>query len=135
MDKLKISLVFLWLTKLLNYDCLLVIPKINFFRSFNYKDELVDSLKIIIDKSKVILGHSGYGTNAYFNNLIYLNLGDKIIFKDKTILIYEIFCVDKIDKGSEIFINNDSKYLYLITCDINNLETKQVIIGSKLVEN
>ena len=135
MDKLKITLIFLYLFKLFNFDLLLFIPKIAFVKGFNVSDKLYDSLEINVSRAKIIFGHSGYGTNSYFNNLVKLRRGNKIYFIDKKIYIYEVVFIKSFNKGSKITLDNNEKYLYLITCDINNLETKQVIIGSKLVKN
>lgn len=126
----------------MNYNELtLIIPKINFKKSFSSTSTLSDNIKLheksIMpnnEKSVVfILGHSGYGDNAYFNDLFDLNINDIIYLKYYgKIYKYEIVSFDYIEKGKKYSANFDENNLYLITCDKFNLRKQYVINSRKL---
>ncbi|MBE6156019.1 MAG: sortase [Firmicutes bacterium] len=82
----------------------------------------------------VISGHSGIGPNALFNDLFYLDIRDKIILvKDGYQYTYELFQITSFTKGSKIQINASFDYLYLVTCDLFNMQ-KQWIFSSKIAK-
>ena len=77
----------------------------------------------------IIMGHSGRGKLALFNNLDNLYIGDKIIInvnKNKQTYVIENILTKK--KSQEISKNAD---LILITCDKNDLTQKLEILAKK----
>jgi len=124
----------------LKHSSIIMIDKIDLLiRDFN-KTSLENGLKLHeISKHQnnalVIMGHSGIGRNALFNDLDKLNVNDTIIILKKnsqrTYLIEEIYWHPK---GTNLKINNSFERLYLITCDKLNMK-KQLIISSKMVKN
>lgn len=126
----------------MNYNKLtLIIPKINFKKSFSSTSTLSDNIKlheksIMPNNEKsvlFILGHSGYGANAYFNDLFDLNINDIIYLKYYgKIYKYEIVDFEYIEKGKKYSFNFDENNLYLITCDKFNLRKQYVINSRKL---
>ncbi|MGN1379468.1 MAG: sortase [Bacilli bacterium] len=121
------------------FDIYLKIPKINFEKKFNDKSTLKDNImlspysKVKSNKSTIIiLGHSGYAKNAFFNDLINLSINDEIIIKYFGVTYkYIIFDIDYITKKSSYLITYEQNNLYLVTCDINNLN-KQIVIKARL---
>lgn len=119
----------------------LIIPKINFKKSFSSTSTLSDNIKlheksIMPNNEKsvlFILGHSGYGDNAYFNDLFDLNINDIIYLKYYgKVYKYEIVDFEYIEKGKKYSFNFDENNLYLITCDKFNLRKQYVINSRKL---
>ena len=119
----------------------LSIPKINFYKTFTKYSSLDDSIKLheksILpngDKSTIIiLGHSGYAHNAFFNNLVFLEIGDNINFSyaNKT-YSYEVQNIEYINKGFSYKVKFNENNLYLITCSLTDF-SKQIVINSKKI--
>ena len=87
------------------------------------------------NKPLVIMGHSGIGSNALFNNLDLLKEKDEIVIKKgyrKS--TYQINSIIEFTKGSLLSLPSDKDYLFLVTCDKYNMQ-KQMIISAKLVKN
>lgn len=112
----------------------LAIPKINFFHIIKEEENLKTGLKVEKNlKSIVILGHSGIGQDAIFNNLFLLDKNDLItINKQGEILKYQIYDIKYIRKNISTIINNQKNYLYLVTCDTINMQ-RQMVICAKLI--
>lgn len=124
-----------------NYHLFLEIPSINFSNDILFSSTLNNGLEImkgsILPNQKnsmvIIMGHSGIGNNALFNDLVKLNVGDKIFLtylNEK--YEYIIYNIDYIDKYKNYVVNNDNQ-LYLVTCDLKNLH-KQIVINSKKID-
>lgn len=82
--------------------------------------------------SLIIMGHSGIGPLALFNDIILLDIGDMIeVEKDNN--TYQYFVTNKktFKKGSNMILSNQSDRLYLVTCDLNDY-TLQWLIEAKL---
>lgn len=112
----------------------LAIPKINFYHLINEDDNLKTGLKVEKNlKSLVILGHSGIGQEAIFNNLFLLEKNDLIIInKQGETLKYQVYDIKYIRKNIATVINNQKNYMYLVTCDTINLQ-RQIVICAKLI--
>lgn len=119
----------------INEDFYLIIPKINLEEKISYDTSLDEGIMIkYYDKSLVLLGHSGLGYNLPFNNLDNLSLGDEINIKYNNRVVYYILeNIKSFQKGSNITITNDKKYLFLITCDKFNKQ-KQLLFSSKIAK-
>ena len=81
----------------------------------------------------IILGHSGYNFNAYFNDLFDLRKGDFIYLKylGKT-YTYKLFEIEYINKNEFYKVQYNKNYLYLVTCDLYNFSKQIVIKSSKI---
>lgn len=118
----------------------LSIPKINFSKSFNENSTLEDNIKlheksVLTNKNStiIILGHSGYSYNAFFNNLSALKVGDEIYFYyANKLYFYKVQSIEYIDKGYPYKIKFNANNLYLITCSLTDF-SKQIVINSKKI--
>lgn len=78
----------------------------------------------------IIVGHSGNGSNAYFNDLVYLEVGDKIIVNVwNGSLIYKIRDIYYKNKGYNLGINEVNNSIYLVTCSRIFMDKQIVIWG------
>lgn len=119
----------------------LIIPCINFSKTFDKSSTLKDNLEL--EKSSVmpneenstviILGHSGFNFNAYFNALFDLKNGNFVYIKylGKT-YTYKVFDIDYINKNEFYKVQYNKNYLYLVTCDLYNFSKQIVIKSSKI---
>ena len=119
----------------------LIIPCINFSKIFDKSSTLKDNLEL--EKSSVmpneknstviILGHSGFNFNAYFNALFDIKNGDFIYLKylGKT-YNYKVFDIEYINKNEFYKVQYNKNYLYLVTCDLYNFSKQIVIKSSKI---
>lgn len=119
----------------------LIIPSISFSKTFDNNSTLKNNLEL--EKSSVmpneenstviILGHSGYNFNAYFNDLFDLKKGDFIYLKylGKT-YTYKVFEIEYINKNEFYKVQYNQNYLYLVTCDLYNFSKQIVIKSSKI---
>ena len=104
---------------------------------FDEKSTLDDGLEIhdVSFKSGmplVISGHSGKGKSIYFNNLNSANIGSKISIEYKgEKMEYEVVEKDYIQKFSDLGIPEDDNYLYLVTCDQNDIEKQLIVVAKK----
>lgn len=112
----------------------LKIQSINLNLYADLDSSLDEGIKIHYTDPYVILGHSGIGSNAVFNKLFYLKVNDEIdLIIDRKKFTYKINKISSFSKGEKIKIKKDSRYLYLITCDLINMQ-KQWIFSSKLTK-
>lgn len=119
----------------------LIIPSISFSKTFDNNSTLKNNLEL--EKSSVmpnkenstviILGHSGYNFNAFFNDLFDLKKGDFIYLKylGKT-YTYKVFEIEYINKNEFYKVQYNKNYLYLVTCDLYNFSKQIVIKSSKI---
>ncbi len=117
------------------------IPCINFYKSFDSNSTLKDNLELEKssvmpnenDSTVIILGHSGYNYNAYFNDLFKLNVNDFIYLKylGKT-YTYKIINIEYINKNEVYKVSYKQNYLYLVTCDLHDFSKQVVIKSSKI---
>jgi len=120
-------------------DYILKIDKINLEVKGNYENKLSDGLEVHeisknLDSPMVISGHSGIGNNVYFNELHLLKQGDEIkLIKQQNVYTYKVENIIYFTKGNKLSINKTSDYLYLVTCDLYDMQ-KQLIISSKLAK-
>lgn len=118
---------------------ILQIPKFNLEVHFNENTTLDVGLELhdvskMQDMPIVISGHSGIGRNVYFNQIYLLAPSDVIILqKEKYRYFYEVEQNQEFKKGSKLAIKKSADYLYLVTCDLYDMQ-KQLIISSKLVK-
>lgn len=114
----------------------LVIPKIYLNEKIDLDITLDTGVEIheISHNTKyplVLMGHSGIGVNAVFNDLENLFVDDEIFIVTKdSIYKYSILEIYDHIKGNTLEIEPDNTYLYLVTCDKNNLQ-KQLIFKAK----
>lgn len=119
-----------------SYNLTLDIGKIDLMETISKDSSINHGLRYSrfsedIDDPIVIMGHSGFGDNALFNDLIYLNKGDLIsLHYLKKTKVYEVTNIIKFTKFNSININKNKDYLYLVTCDLNDY-TKQYLIEAK----
>lgn len=88
-----------------------------------------------IDKSNTIIGaHSGYGYNAYFNNLNELKEGDLIcIYYECETYKYEVNKIYEVYETNVSVLENDEKSkLTLMTCKIGE-RNKRIIVEAYLI--
>lgn len=88
-----------------------------------------------IDNTNTIIGaHSGYGYNAYFNNLSKLEKEDVIsLYYNEVEYIYLIEDVFEVSEDDiEILENKEYSALTLITCNIKDT-TKRIVVISKMI--
>ena len=108
---------------------LLEIPKINLYGKLYEKNSPLNdvdkNLMIIGDMPSengkfIIAGHSGVGDVSYFNDLVYLNINDKInIYYNNKIYEYVIFDIYDIEKTGKLYLNkNENNIIILVTCKI-----------------
>lgn len=120
-------------------DYIIEIEKIELRVHFNYSTTLENGLMVHEISKKdnnplIIMGHSGIGSNVYFNNLFNLGINDEIvIYKENRKYVYNINKVLVFDKGKKIKIENNADKLYLVTCDLINMQ-KQWVFSSKLAK-
>lgn len=82
----------------------------------------------------IISGHSGSGNLALFNDLEYLEKGNQIvIYHNRYKLTFYIDSMIYYQKYSPVIIPDDNRYLYLITCDKEDMQ-KQLLISAKLAK-
>ena len=118
-----------------NYN--IKIPSINLNVNFTEYSSLDEGLEIhniskIKNNPLVIMGHSGFGKNVFFNDLEYLNINDLIyINHNKNTYLFEINDIKYYKKFSYVNVPKENEYLYLITCDKKDMQ-KQLIISAKL---
>lgn len=85
-----------------------------------------------ISNSNTIIGaHSGYGSNAYFNDLSNIDIKDIIKIKYKEILYtYEVNDVFEVyDTDLSILENKNESIITLLTCKMSELNKRIVVIG------
>ena len=81
-----------------------------------------------------LAGHSGNGRNCFFNDLVSLDIGDKInIYVNHQILVYEVDKIYFIDKTGVMDVEVKSNRLFLITCSLVYYN-KQLVIEGNLIE-
>lgn len=118
-----------------DYLAKLEIPKIKLIKKLYSKNSSFNNVDINLmmigdtpgtDTKVIIAGHSGYGSNAYFNDLIYLDIGDEIIvyYKNEK-YVYKISKIYDIEKTGKIYLEkSDVGIIVLITCCIGtNMQT------------
>ena len=129
----------------IDYVAVLKIPKINIEKGLCYKGAYCNNVSRnieILDSSDypdvsngnfILVGHSGSGRLAYFNNLHKLEGGDKIIiFFNGHEYSYEVSNKYEIEKNghAEIRKNENNTTITLITCKVH--DNKQIVIIADL---
>ena len=122
----------------------LIIDKINIHETYkidslnNFVNGIVmfeETGRPDLEASNVVIGaHSGYGSNAYFNEIYSLEKDDLIeLIYNSTKYIYSVEKVDIVDK-KDTYILNDTKesILTLITCKISDKD-KRIVVISELI--
>lgn len=119
---------------------MLIIPKINMYLGFcneNNKNNDVNKNVMLINtnikNTYLLAAHSGTGKLAYFNDLIYLDIGDEIIlkFNDK-VNHYIVSNIRNEVKNGKINIKKEENQVILTTC--NQIKKGyQLIIEGNLV--
>lgn len=130
----------------INYTSILEIP------SINLKEGLVDNTKnfnsikyaVSIDNHSnypningnfIVYAHSGNGRNAFFRNLVKVNLNEKVYVYYNGIK-YEYEIIDKYDiektGKANVIITDKEKYITLITCNQSHKGYQVVLIGKQI---
>lgn len=121
----------------------LKIPSINFIRNIYYEDKVINNVDYnvmlvrgsnILKKRFIFAGHSGYGDNAYFNDLALLHIGD-IIYVDinQERLFYEVVYIYFIFKDGSMDISDEDNMVYLVTCSLVYSGMQLVIVARGVV--
>lgn len=100
----------------------------------DYNIELLDNSNIDNDLY-FFASHSGSSRASYFDNLIYLEVGDFIRLKnDDTIMIFVVSNMYYIDKSGYFNVNYNINggELFLITCSLNYIN-RQFIVRAELI--
>lgn len=107
----------------------LAIPKIGFYYRFYDLDSKYNSLSygllIYYQDPVVILGHSGSGSLALFNDLDNLEVNDKIIYNNQK---YQVIKKYLKFKSKPLTLEND---LILVTCSKKYFD-RQIVITAKI---
>ena len=130
----------------INYTSILEIP------SINLKEGLVDNTRnfnsikyaVSIDNHSnypningnfIVYAHSGNGRNAFFRNLVKVNLNEKVYVYYNGIK-YEYEIIDKYDiektGKANVIITDKEKYITLITCNQSHKGYQVVLIGRQI---
>ena len=122
----------------LKYYGYLVIPKVNmklgFYNVDNEKNNVGENVTLIdtgINNTYLLAAHSGSGPLAYFNDLRYLSVGDKItLIIDGNIMNYEVVNIRNEIKNGKIKIKNEKNQVILTTCNQVKKGYQLIIEGS-----
>lgn len=122
----------------LKYYGYLVIPKVNmklgFYNVDNEKNNVGENVTLIdtgINNTYLLSAHSGSGPLAYFNDLRYLSVGDKItLIIDGNIMNYEVVNIRNEIKNGKINIKNEKNQVILTTCNQVKKGYQLIIEGS-----
>lgn len=122
----------------LKYYGYLVIPKVNmklgFYNVDNEKNSVGENVTLIdtgINNTYLLAAHSGSGPLAYFNDLRYLSVGDKItLIIDGNIMNYEVVNIRNEIKNGKINIKNEKNQVILTTCNQVKKGYQLIIEGS-----
>ena len=122
----------------LKYYGYLVIPKVNmklgFYNVDNEKNNVGENVTLIdtgINNTYLLAAHSGSGPLAYFNDLRYLSVGDKItLLIDGNIMNYEVVNIRNEIKNGKINIKNEKNQVILTTCNQVKKGYQLIIEGS-----
>ena len=122
----------------LEYYGYLVIPKVNmklgFYNVDNEKNNVGENVTLIdtgINNTYLLAAHSGSGPLAYFNDLRYLSVGDKItLIIDGNIMNYEVVNIRNEIKNGKINIKNEKNQVILTTCNQVKKGYQLIIEGS-----
>ncbi|MBR1416625.1 MAG: sortase [Bacilli bacterium] len=117
-----------------NISGYLKIDQINLLEVINNIDSNLNSLNnglmLYYLNPFVILGHSGTGKTALFNDLKLLKLNDTFEFSyNKTIYNYKIIKIYKKNKKDYLTLEGD---IILVTCLKNDNNKQLVLVGQKL---
>lgn len=120
----------------------LYIPKINLLKwvydiesKLNDVDINVELLNSSIkdDNLYFLASHSGGGQASYFDNLIYLEVGDVILINGKVgNLSYVVDKIFYIEKNGYFEVSDTKDRLYLITCSLSNKREQLVVRAKKI---
>lgn len=100
----------------------------------DYNIELLDGSNIENDLY-FIASHSGSSKASYFDDLVYLSIGDLISLKnDDNIMIFVVRDMYYIDKNGyfNVSYNDEGEELFLITCSLDYIN-RQLIVRAKLI--
>ena len=100
----------------------------------DYNIEILDS-SIMENDLFFIASHSGSSRASYFDDLIYLEVGDLIRLKNNdSLMIYVVKDMYYIDKSGyfNVSYNINGKELFLITCSLDYIN-KQLIVRAELI--
>lgn len=122
----------------LKYYGYLVIPKVNmklgFYNVDNEKNNVGENVTLIdtgINNTYLLAAHSGSGPLAYFNDLRYLSVGDKItLIIDGNIMNYEVVNIRNEIKNGKINMKNEGNQVILTTCNQVKKGYQLIIEGS-----
>lgn len=116
----------------------LIIPKINmklgFYNTSNKLNDVSKNIQLIptgIKNTYLFAAHSGVGTIAYFNDLMFLKKNDEITLQFKnSINRYKVIEIKKERKTGKINIPNKQNLIILTTCDQIQKGYQLIVIAS-----
>ena len=120
------------------------IPRIKLRRkvyNIGSKNNNVDYNIEILNNSNIendlyfIASHSGSGRASYFDDLVYLSVGDLISLKSNdSIIVFVVKDMYYIDKNGyfNVSYNINGRELFLITCSLNYIN-RQLIVRAELI--
>lgn len=127
----------------INYENKIIIDKIKINKSYDILsiNDYVYGIVMFMEygrpnelNSNVIIGgHSGDSSNAYFNDLILLEIGDKVVlYYDDVKYIYIVDSIKEVfDTDMSVLNNTGEKILTLLTCKNNDI-SKRIVITCKI---
>ena len=108
--------------------------KLGFYNVDNEKNNVGENVTLIdtgINNTYLLAAHSGSGPLAYFNDLRYLSVGDKItLIIDGNIMNYEVVNIRNEIKNGKINIKNEKNQVILTTCNQVKKGYQLIIEGS-----
>lgn len=145
LKKIICSLLILLLCGCTNYivkeenDIELIIDKININNEVSISSISNEVNGIVLfseygrpdDNTSTIIGaHSGYGVNAYFNDLSELEVNDKIKLKYYgKFYTYEVINVYEVNEADISVLENNEHALTLMTCKIDDASKRIIVIA------
>lgn len=128
----------------INYENKIIIDKIKINKSYEVSsiNDYVYGIVMFMEygrpnelNSNVIIGgHSGDSSNAYFNDLILLEIGDKVVlYYDNVKYIYIVDSIKEVfDTDISVLNNTGEKILTLLTCKNNDI-SKRIVVTCKMI--
>lgn len=127
----------------INYENKIIIDKIKINKSYDVSsiNDYVYGIVMFMEygrpnelNSNVIMGgHSGDSSNAYFNDLILLEIGDNVVlYYDNVKYIYIVDSIKEVfDTETSVLNNTGEKILTLLTCKNNDI-SKRIVVTCKM---
>jgi len=131
--------------KIIDYEIILEIPKIKLKKGIlnkKNKDNNIEKNVTILNESKYpneegnvfLAAHSGNGKKSFFNDLVQLNISDKIyLYYQNQKYIYSIVEIKEVNKNQQLsLLTKNKNNLVLITCSQRDKSKYLVLISYKI---